>query len=396
MTDVQQAWSVAQRPAPLVEPGPELTGRQVSRYARHAILPGIGTDGQRRLLNAKVFVVGAGGLGSPTLLYLAAAGVGSLTVIDDDVVDESNLQRQIIHGVPDVGRAKVDSAKDAIARIDPAIQVTTLQARLTADNALGLLAGHDLILDGTDNFATRFLVADASEILRIPVVWGSILRFDGQVTTFWPGVGPVYRDLFPEPPDPSTVPSCAEAGVFGVLCAAVGSAMGAEVIRLITGTGRTLVGRFLIHDALAGTWRELAVKPDPTRTPVTELGDYEAACAVTEQPAGDAYGLTARELAELLAARERGEDDFVLVDVREPAEADLVRIDGSVLVPKDGILDGRTPVPADRPVILYCKGGVRSAAVLSALRAAGRTDVRHLDGGVLAWVRDVEPHKPAY
>lgn len=394
MTDLHQARSSAARPDPLVAPGPELTGQQVSRYARHAILPGIGTLGQRRLLNAAVFVVGAGGLGSPTLLYLAAAGVGSLTVIDDDVVDESNLQRQIIHGVPDVGRAKVDSARDAIARIDPEIRVTTIQARLTAGNALDLLAGHDLILDGTDNFATRYLVADASEILGIPVVWGSILRFDGQVTTFWPGVGPVYRDLFPEPPDPSAVPSCAEAGVFGVLCAAVGSAMGAEAIRLITGTGRTLVGRFLIHDALAGTWRELTVKPDPTRIPVTDLGDYQTVCHATEQ--ADDAALTARDLAELLAARERGDDDFVLVDVREPAEADLVRIDGSVLVPKDGILDGRTPVPADRPVILYCKGGVRSATVLAALRDSGRTDVRHLDGGVLAWIHDIEPHKPAY
>ena len=383
------------RPGPLVEPGPELTGAQVSRYSRHAILPGIGVEGQRRLLNAHVFVVGAGGLGSPTLLYLAAAGVGSLTVIDDDVVDESNLQRQVIHGVSDVGRAKVDSARDAIARIDPTIRVTRLRTRLTADNALELLAGHDLILDGTDNFATRYLVADASEILGIPVVWGAILRFDGQVTTFWPGLGPVYRDLFPEPPDPSAVPSCAEAGVFGVLCAAIGSAMGSEAIRLITGAGRTLVGRFLIHDALAGTWRELTVKPDPGRVPVTELIDYRLACGTAEAGA-DPDAVSAADLARLVEARERGEDDFVLVDVREPAEADLVRIDGSVLLPKDGILEGRTPVPDDRPVVLYCKGGVRSAAVLAALRGAGRTDVRHLEGGILAWIRDVEPDKPGY
>lgn len=393
MTSVSE--TTVTRPGPLVEPGPELTAPQVARYARHAILPGIGAEGQRRLLNAKVFVVGAGGLGSPTLMYLAAAGVGSITVIDDDVVDESNLQRQIIHGVPDLGRAKVDSAKAAIERIDPAIRVTTHQLRLTTENALELLAGHDLILDGTDNFPTRYLVADASEILGIPVVWGSILRFDGQVTTFWPGRGPVYRDLFPEPPDPSLVPSCAEAGVFGVLCAAIGSAMGTEAIRLITGTGRTLLGRFIIHDALAGTWNEIAVQPDPRRTPVTELVDIRFTCAVPAEPTVEDT-LTPAELAELLAARERGDDDFLLVDVREPNEYDLVRIDGSVLMPKDGILDGSTPVPADRPVILYCKGGVRSASVLTALRETGRTDVRHLDGGVLAWVREVEPHKPRY
>ena len=390
--------------APLVQPGPPLTSAQAERYARHAILPGIGVEGQRRLLNAKVLVLGAGGLGSPVLLYLAAAGVGHLGIVDSDDVDLSNLQRQVIHSVDSIGRAKVDSAREALHRLDPGIRVTTYQGRLTAENALDIMQGWDLVVDGCDNFATRYLVADACEILGIPCVWGSILRFDGQATTFWPGRGPVYRDVFPAPPDPRLVPSCAEAGVVGALCAAVGSVLAMEVVRLVTGTGTNLVGRLLIHDALAATWRELRLRPDPAREPVTELADYELLCSVPGAVAGasgewDADELptvTAEELAVLLADRDAGDQSFTLVDVREPGEFELVRIDSAQLLPKGDVLADPALVPADKAAVLYCKGGVRSAEALAALIASGRDDVWHLDGGILAWIDRIEPHKPRY
>ena len=388
---------------PLVEPGPQLSAAQAERYARHAILPGLGVEGQRRLLAAKVLVLGAGGLGSPVLMYLAAAGVGHLGIVDSDVVDVSNLQRQVIHSVDSIGRPKVDSAREALTRLDPEIRVTTYNGRLTSENALEVMRGWDIVVDGCDNFATRYLVADAAEILGIPCVWGSILRFDGQVTTFWPGRGPVYRDVFPQPPDPRLVPSCAEAGVVGALCAAVGSVLAMEVVRIITGTGTNLVGRLLIHDALAAAWNEIPLRPDPTRSPVTELADYEALCGLpaadTPGPADDAGALptiTADELQALLADRAAGEQDFTLVDVREQGEFDLVRIDSAHLIPKGDVVADPSLVPADRPAVLYCKGGVRSAEALSALIASGRDDVWHLDGGILAWIDQVEPHKPRY
>ena len=408
MTDAEPPTALAP-PAtgPLVEPGPALTTAQAERYARHAILPGLGVEGQRRLLNAKVLVLGAGGLGSPVLMYLAAAGVGHLGIVDSDEVDLSNLQRQVIHSVDSIGRPKVDSAREALTRLDPDIRVTTFHGRLTAENALDVMQGWDIVVDGCDNFATRYLVADACEILGIPCVWGSILRFDGQATTFWPGRGPVYRDIFPTPPDPRLVPSCAEAGVVGALCAAVGSVLAMEVVRLITGTGTNLVGRLLIHDALAATWRELPLRPDPTRAPVTELADYEALCSIPGAAGGGAAGggggdvtelhtITAEELQILLADREAGEQQFTLVDVREPGEYDLVHIDGAVLIPKGEVIDDPARVPPGVPAVLYCKGGVRSAEALAALLASGRDDVWHLDGGILSWIDRIEPHKPRY
>lgn len=383
---------------PLVAPGPELTAAQARRYSRHAILPGIGIEGQRRLLAAKVLIIGAGGLGSPALLYLAAAGVGTIGVIDDDVVDESNLQRQVVHGVADVGRPKVDSARDAIGRLDPAIQVRTHRERLTVENALDIIRGYDLVLDGADNFATRYLVADACEILGVPCVWGSILRFDGQVSVFWPGRGPVYRDLFPDPPAPALVPSCAEAGVFGVLCAAIGAAMGTEAVKLITGVGRTLVGRLVIYDALEASWHELTVRPDPGREPVRTLeavGEYCAApgSAATPEPTGRPPGseIDVAAFEELLAARARGETDFDLIDVRQQVEWDLGHIDGARLVPKDEILSGRVELPTDRPVVLHCAVGGRSGQVLDHLLAAGHEDARHLLGGYTAWSQSPGP-----
>ncbi len=383
---------------PLVEPAAALDVEEIARYSRHVILPDIGLIGQRRLKNARVAVVGAGGLGSPTLLYLAAAGVGTLGVIDDDVVEASNLQRQVIHGQSDLGRPKVDSAAEAIAEVNPHVKVNRHAVRLDAATALDLLRDYDLVLDGTDNFTTRYLVGDACELLGLPEVWGSIYRFDGQVSVFWPGHGPVYRDLFPEPPPPGSVPSCAEGGVLGVICAAIGSVMATEAIKLICGIGDPLVGRLTVFDALGMTWRTVRVRPDPDRPPVTELVEDAAACAITEPvlPAGETVG--ARELERMLAERDGGLRAFALVDVREAHERDIVAIPGSVLVPVAEIADGdgAARLPIDRPVVLYCKSGARSARALAVLRASGRTDVSHLEGGVLAWVREVAPGLPVY
>ena len=371
---------------PLVEPGPPLTAAQRARYSRHLLLPEIGDLGQRRLLAAKVLVVGAGGLGSPTLLYLAAAGVGTLGVVDDDVVEESNLQRQVIHGVEDVGRPKVESAREAVARIDPAITLRTHAERLTADNVLELVEGYDLVLDGSDNFATRYLVADACEILGKPSVWGTILRFEGQVSVSWPGRGATYRDLFPDPPDPASVPSCSGAGVLGVLCAAIGAAMGAEAVKLIAGIGRPLVDRLLVHDALAATWRELATSPDPDRAPVTSVEAVDPVCGAAGPARPSSSELTVAEVEDLLARRSRGEVELDVVDVREPGEFAAGSIPGARLVPMGEILSGRAELPGDRPVLLYCAAGGRSGQVLDHLLGSGRADVQHLVGGYGAWL----------
>ncbi|MHC6221647.1 molybdopterin-synthase adenylyltransferase MoeB [Arthrobacter sp. MMS24-S77] len=384
---------------PLVEPAADLTTEEVERYSRHLIIPEIGAAGQRRLKNAKVLVIGAGGLGSPALLYLAAAGVGTLGIVDDDVVDLSNLQRQIIHGVGDVGRPKIESARDAIKELNPLVNVQLHNVRLDSSNALELFAAYDLILDGADNFATRYLVNDAAAILGKPYVWGSIFRFDGQVSVFWEKHGPSYRDLYPEAPPAGSVPSCGEGGVFGMLCAAVGSLMVTEAVKLITGVGRSMLGRVALFDALGGSWREIKVSKDPEAEPITELTDYEAFCGITPAPPGDLIRtVTATELYGMLAARAAGESDFELVDVREIGEHEIVSIDGSVLIPQGRILAGEawTELPQDKEIVFHCKAGTRSATVLAAAQRAGYTRVSHLDGGILAWVRDVEPGKPVY
>ncbi|WP_041652180.1 molybdopterin-synthase adenylyltransferase MoeB [Pseudarthrobacter phenanthrenivorans] len=384
---------------PLVEPAAGLTPAEVERYSRHLIIPEIGALGQRRLKNAKVLVIGAGGLGSPALLYLAAAGVGTLGIIDDDAVDLSNLQRQVIHGVADLGRPKIESARDAIAALNPLVDVRLHDARLDASNALELFAGYDLILDGADNFATRYLVNDAAAILGKPYVWGSIFRFDGQVSVFWEKHGPTYRDLYPEAPPAGSVPSCGEGGVFGMLCAAVGSLMVTEAVKLITGVGRSLLGRVALYDALGGSWREIRVSKDPAAEPITELTDYEAFCGITtEAPAGTEHTVTATQLATMLASRNAGLKDFELIDVREAGEYDIVRIDGARLIPQGRILAGEAwdELPQDRDIVFHCKAGTRSANVLAAAQKAGYQRVSHLDGGILAWVREVEPHKPVY
>ncbi|KUM35998.1 molybdopterin-synthase adenylyltransferase MoeB [Arthrobacter sp. EpRS71] len=384
---------------PLVEPAAELTPTEVERYSRHLIIPEIGALGQRRLKNAKVLVIGAGGLGSPALLYLAAAGVGTLGIVDDDHVDLSNLQRQVIHGVKDVGTPKIESARNAIAELNPLVNVVLHDVRLDSSNALELFEQYDLILDGADNFATRYLVNDAAAILGKPYVWGSIFRFDGQVSVFWAEHGPTYRDLYPEAPPAGSVPSCGEGGVFGMLCAAVGSLMVTEAVKLITGVGRSLLGRVALFDALGGSWREIKVSKDPEAEPITELTDYEAFCGVTPLVATDQdHTVSAKDLAAMLAERELGERDFELVDVRESGEYSIVSIDGSVLIPQGRILSGEAWVelPQNKDIVFHCKAGTRSAAVLEAAQKAGYTRVSHLDGGILAWVRDVEPEKPVY
>ena len=382
---------------PLVEPAAELTKEEVARYSRHLIIPDVGMDGQKRLKNAKVLVVGAGGLGSPALLYLAAAGVGTLGIVEFDEVDESNLQRQIIHGQSDVGRPKAESARDSIAEINPFVKVNLHQVHLTSDNALDIFAGYDLILDGTDNFATRYLVNDAAVLAGKPYVWGSIFRFEGQASVFWEEHGPQYRDLYPEPPPPGMVPSCAEGGVLGVLCASIGSIMVTEAIKLITGIGETLLGRLMVYDALEMTYRTIKIRKDPNGDKITELIDYDAFCGVVSDEAQNAaagHTITPLELKQKIDAH----DNFLLVDVREPGEYEIVKIPGSVLIPKDRILSGEAlaELPQDKQLVLHCKSGARSAEALAALHKAGFADAVHVGGGVLAWAKQVDPSLPTY
>lgn len=376
---------------PLVEPGAILSPREKERYSRHVLIPEVGFEGQQRLRNAKVLVIGAGGLGSPALLYLAAAGVGTLGIVDDDIVELSNLQRQIIHTLEDVGRTKLDSVKESIAALNPEVEVRLHPVRLDSANALEILAGYDLVLDGADNFATRYLVNDAAALLGKPYVWGSILRFTGQISVFWAKHGPNYRDLYPEPPAPGEVPSCAEGGVFGMLCASVGAMMVTEAVKLITGIGESLLGRLLTFDALTSRWRELGIVCDPKAAPITELVDYEAFCgtgSLSVFQENDQRVITVEELAGRLQKRSAGEDDFVLLDVREQVEFELARIDGAVLVPLSEIKQGAVPdgISHDRSLILHCKSSVRSGQAMQLLGAAGYADIVHVAGGIDAWL----------
>jgi len=383
----------------LVEPAAELSRDEVARYSRHLIIPDVGTTGQRRLKNARVLVIGAGGLGSPTLMYLAAAGIGTIGIVDFDVVDESNLQRQVIHGTADVGRSKAQSARESIREINPHVDVRLHEFRLDASNAVELFEQYDLILDGADNFATRYLVNDAAALAHRPYVWGSIYRFQGQVSLFWEdapdGRGLTLRDLYPEAPPPGTVPSCAEGGVLGVLCASVGSIMATEAIKLITGIGDSLLGRLMIYDALAMNYRTVALGRDPERLPITELADYDAFCGV--EPVADTdrdSTITPLELRELIEAGA----DIAIVDVREPVEWDIVHLPGATLIPKGRILSGAglAELPQDKRIVLHCKTGIRSAEALEVVRKAGFADAVHLQGGVIAWAHQVDPSLPIY
>ncbi|MEY9871877.1 molybdopterin/thiamine biosynthesis adenylyltransferase/rhodanese-related sulfurtransferase [Streptacidiphilus sp. MAP12-33] len=388
---------------PLVEPAAELTVDEVRRYSRHLIIPDVGMDGQKRLKNAKVLCVGAGGLGSPALMYLAAAGVGTLGIVEFDTVDESNLQRQIIHGQSDIGRSKAESARDSVKEINPYVNVILHEERLDVDNVKEIFAGYDLIVDGTDNFATRYLVNDAAVLLGKPYVWGSIYRFDGQASVFWAEHGPCYRCLYPEAPPPGMVPSCAEGGVLGVLCASIGSIQVTEAIKLLAGVGEPLVGRLMIYDALEMQYRQVKVRKDPNcalcgeNPTVTDLIDYEAFCgAVSEEAQLAAAGntITPKQLKEW----QDNEEDIFLIDVREPGEYEIVNIPGATLIPKNEFLLGNAleKMPQDKKIVLHCKTGVRSAEVLAVLHAAGFADAVHVGGGVIGWVNQIEPEKPVY
>ncbi len=403
----------------IVAPAAELTIDEVRRYSRHLIIPDVGMTGQKRLKNARVLVIGAGGLGSPALMYLAAAGVGTLGIVEFDTVDESNLQRQIIHGQSDIGRPKADSARDSVKEINPLVNVIVHNERLDNDNVYEIFDGYDLIVDGTDNFATRYLVNDAAYFKKIPYVWGSIYRFDGQASVFWPTAlledgtsaqAPCYRCLYPEPPPPGMVPSCAEGGVLGVLCASIGSIQVNEAIKLLTGIGEPLVGKLMIYDALEMEYRKLKVRKDPNcalcgpNATVTELIDYEYFCgAVSEEATEAAVGSTISvvTLDHMIKEKDNGERDFVLIDVREPNEFEINQIPGAVLIPKDQFLNGNAlallpSIDSGTQVVLHCKSGVRSAECLAVLKGAGYDDAVHVGGGVVAWVNQIDPSQPAY
>jgi adenylyltransferase/sulfurtransferase len=388
---------------PLVEPAESLSIDEVRRYSRHLIIPDVAMAGQKRLKNSKVLAIGGGGLGSPVLMYLAAAGVGTLGVIDFDTVDESNLQRQIIHGQSDIGKSKAQSAKETIQEINPFVNVVLHEERLENDNVFEIFSQYDLIVDGTDNFATRYLVNDACVLLNKPYIWGSIYRFDGQASVCWAENGPCYRCLYPEPPPPGMVPSCAEGGVLGVLCGSIGGVQATEAIKLLTGIGDPLVGRLLIYDALEMTYREVKIRKDPEcpicgKNPtITDLIDYESFCGVVSDEALQAAQGSTIVPTELKDMIDRGENIF-LVDVREPAEYEIVSIPGSVLIPKGEFLNGSAleMLPQDKRVVLYCKTGVRSAEALAVVKGAGLADAVHVGGGVVGWVNQVDPSLPSY
>jgi molybdopterin/thiamine biosynthesis adenylyltransferase/rhodanese-related sulfurtransferase len=390
---------------PLVPAGPELTASERTRYARHLILPGLGSDGQRRLRSARVLVVGAGGLGSPALLYLAAAGVGTIGIVDDDAVDATNLQRQVVHGVDDVGRPKVDSAAESVARISPETRVVRHGDRLDALTAMEVLADYDLVLDGADNFPTRYLVGDACARLGIPHVWGSVYRFDGQVSVWWAGEGPCYSCVFPEQPAADAVPSCSVGGVLGAVCASIGSVMATEAVKLVTGSGDPLVGRLLVHDALRQSWDALPVRADPdcrvcgsradATRPLGWASVRDDGCGVQGDGDEARPGVSVRELSALLQRRDAGESSFVLLDVREAGELEVAVIPGAEHLPLGRVRDGEAVPGSDGRVYVYCKVGGRSAEAVDLLRARG-VDAVDVEGGVLAWSRDVDPSVPTY
>ncbi|MFM1757768.1 MAG: hypothetical protein RL193_345 [Actinomycetota bacterium] len=362
---------------PLVEPGRELIGDENERYSRHLLIPDLDAIGQQRILNAKVLVIGAGGLGSPTIMYLAAAGVGEIGIVDFDRVDLSNLQRQIIHQQNDLGNFKAQSAKEKVLAQNPNLKVNTYEFHLDTTNALEIFRNYDLIIDCTDNFATRYLINDAAALLGKPYIWGSIYRFDGQATIFWSKFGPCYRCLHPTPPPPGSVPSCAEGGVLGVLCGSIGSIQATEALKLITGIGTNLLGTLLIYDAVNSTFEKVEIKKNPNCSICSEsqqalLPDYEAFCGLSD-------AITAEQLEKLTG--------YLLIDVREPAEHAELAIPGSILIPKGKFEDGSAfaQIPRNREIILHCRSGVRSGDCLNLMKSAGYQNIKHLKGGILAW-----------
>jgi adenylyltransferase/sulfurtransferase len=382
-----------------------LTPQEIQRYARHLIMPEVAMRGQKRLKAAKVLCIGTGGLGSPLSLYLAAAGVGTIGLADFDVVDVSNLQRQIIHFTGDVGRPKITSAEEKLKAINPDLNIVRHEHSVDATNAMGLLAGYDVIADGTDNFPTRYLVNDACVLLGKPNVYGSIFRFDGQATVFFPPDGPCYRCLYPEPPPPDLVPNCAEGGVLGILPGLIGVVQATETVKLILGVGQPLVGRLLLYDALEMTFREMKVRKNPKcpicgpNATIRELIDYQQFCGVrgSEATSSSANGTSDAEITpyELKALLSHVEPPLIL-DVRNPEEIAICRIAGSTVIPLSELPNRLGELDAARPVVVHCKSGVRSAKAIALLRAAGFSRLQNLKGGILAWIKEIDPSLPTY
>ena len=380
---------------------PALSNAEVARYSRHLIMPEVGMDGQLKLKAASVLCIGAGGLGSPAALYLAAAGVGRIGIVDFDVVDYSNLHRQVLHGTPDVGRSKLDSARDRLGAINPEVRVETHEVTLSSGNALDLLGGYDVVVDGADNFPTRYLVNDACVLLGKPNAYGSIFRFEGQASVFAAPGGPCYRCLYPEPPPPGLVPSCAEGGVLGILPGVIGTIQATEAVKLIIGAGEPLVGRFLVYDALRMRFRELKLRRDPDcpvcgdRPTVTELIDYEQFCGVAPAAGAPVDGAGDATVEQLKARLDCSEDIFIL-DVREPQEHRICAIPGSTLIPLGDLPARLHELEGRGEMIVHCKSGVRSAKAVKLLRDAGFAGAKNLRGGILRWIDAVDPSLPKY
>lgn len=383
---------------------PALSNEEISRYSRHVIMPEVGMEGQRRLKAASVLMIGTGGLGAPVGMYLAAAGVGRLGIVDFDVVEASNLQRQIIHGTADIGRLKIESARDRLRDINPHIEIETHQTRVTSANALRLFADYDIIVDGTDNFPTRYLVNDACVLLGKPNVYGSIFRFEGQASVFWAEKGACYRCLYPEPPPPGLVPSCAEGGVLGVLPGIVGAIQANETIKLILGAEETLINRLLLFDAWTMKFREFKLRKDPAcpvcgeNPSVKELIDYEVFCGLGQQSAEQSASVELEEItARELKQRLDGGRDLQVIDVREPSEYEIARIAGTTLIPLGQVVNRMDEIDPAKETVVHCKGGVRSRKAIAALKQAGFAGkLINLKGGITAWSEDVDPSVAKY
>ncbi|MFN8549662.1 MAG: molybdopterin-synthase adenylyltransferase MoeB [Candidatus Eisenbacteria bacterium] len=388
-------------PEPLARPAAMLGKEEIARYSRHLIMPEVGMDGQKRLKSASVLLIGTGGLGAPLGLYLAAAGVGRIGLVDFDVVDASNLQRQVIHGTKDVGRKKLESARDRIRDVNPNVVIEGHEVMFTSENALEIAKNYDIVIDGTDNFPTRYLVNDVCVLLKKPNVYGSIFRFEGQASVFWAEKGPCYRCLYPEPPPPGLVPSCAEGGVLGVLPGVVGTIQATEAIKLILGQGEPLIGRLLLYDALSMRVRELKLRKDPNcpicgeNPTIRELIDYVEFCGVAPHPEEELSADLTIEPEELNAKLARG-DRFVLLDVRNPEEWEICRIEGAKLIPLPDLPARVSELDSADELILYCKMGGRSAQAVEFLRGAGFRKVKNLSGGILAWADEIDSAMPIY
>ncbi len=381
-----------------------LTQEEVLRYSRHLIMPEVGVDGQEKLKSANILLIGCGGLGSPLGMYLSAAGVGHLGLVDFDVTDFTNLQRQVIFGTQDVGRPKVDASRDRIAMINPNVKVTTYRTKLTSENVMDIFKDYDIIIDGTDNFPTRYLVNDACVFLKKPNVYGSIFRFEGQATIFWGEKGPCYRCLYPEPPPPGMVPSCAEGGVLGILPGTIGLIQATEAVKLILGKGDPLIGRLLLYNALDMRFREVTLQKDPDcpvcseKPTITSLIDYEQFCGIglgQEEATVSTNGvpeITALELKKMVDDHAK----FVLVDVREPHEYQIAKIPGSRLIPLGEVMQRAAELDTADDIIVHCRSGARSAKAIQSLQKLGFKRLRNLKGGIMAWSQDVDPTVPQY